>query len=572
MSKAALVLAVLPALCGAAGPGVLGTVAESAAGSNAPATGDWTTWGYDSERSGWNRGETTLGKANVSKLRLQWSTRLSTAPTDVALSTLTAPLVVSGVATAQGPKDLLLLLGADDTLFALDANSGNVAWQKTFANPLKPAQRANWLCPQTANATPVIDKAKGMVYFIASDGKLRGLNLSDGALRLPPVDMVAPFTRDWSLNLIDEVVYTTSGRACGEVVDRNSGLAAATVGATGPAPPGRLTPANSDPSAVSAMDLRDPDHPRLTRFYTSNGRAGSPWGRGGLAKGPYNTVILETSDGLYDPASGQFGDTILMLAPQAAKVVDSFTPKNHRYLSAKDLGGSTTPLIFPFAGKTLVAVSQKEAVLYLLDATDLGGGPAENHAAPLYQAPQLGNDDAKATDPGQGVWGAMATTLTPDGRRLLYVPMWGPPSKNAPSFDHSNGPIPHGSIMAFEVQAAGDKPALRGLWTSPDMILPDPPVVANGVVYAVQTGGQALQNTRLPDGSPPDPSTNGAHYRATPVTNLVLYAFDAESGKPLYTSKNVIADWVHFSEPVVALGKVFVVTHDAHVYAFGLKR
>jgi hypothetical protein len=29
---------------------------------------------------------------------------------------------------------------------------------------------------------------------------------------------------------------------------------------------------------------------------------------------------------------------------------------------------------------------------------------------------------------------------------------------------------------------------------------------------------------------------------------------------------------VHFSEPVVALGKVFVVTHDAHVYAFGLKR
>jgi hypothetical protein len=29
---------------------------------------------------------------------------------------------------------------------------------------------------------------------------------------------------------------------------------------------------------------------------------------------------------------------------------------------------------------------------------------------------------------------------------------------------------------------------------------------------------------------------------------------------------------VHFSQPAVALGKVFLVSHDAHVYAFGLKR
>jgi len=28
---------------------------------------------------------------------------------------------------------------------------------------------------------------------------------------------------------------------------------------------------------------------------------------------------------------------------------------------------------------------------------------------------------------------------------------------------------------------------------------------------------------------------------------------------------------VHFSEPVVAQGKVFLVTHDAHVIAFGLR-
>jgi hypothetical protein len=39
----------------------------------APAARDWTSWGYDQERTSWNRGETQLSKANVSKLRLQWS-------------------------------------------------------------------------------------------------------------------------------------------------------------------------------------------------------------------------------------------------------------------------------------------------------------------------------------------------------------------------------------------------------------------------------------------------------------------------------------------------------------------
>jgi len=53
---------------------------------------------------------------------------------------------VSGVRTSQGAKSLVFLLGADDTMFALDADSGNIVWQKTFINPIKPARPANWLC------------------------------------------------------------------------------------------------------------------------------------------------------------------------------------------------------------------------------------------------------------------------------------------------------------------------------------------------------------------------------------------------------------------------------------------
>ena len=80
-----------------------------------------------------------------------------------------------------------------------------------------------------------------------------------------------------------------------------------------------------------------------------------------------------------------------------------------------------------------------------------------------------------------------------------------------------------------------------------------------------------LQNPTRPDGSrivASDPIS--ATKRTTPVSNLRLYALDAATGKVLYDSKKIMPGWVHFGEPVVALGKVFLVTYDARVYAFGV--
>jgi len=225
--------------------------------------------------------------------------------------------------------------------------------------------------------------------------------------------------------------------------------------------------------------------------------------------------------------------------------------------------------------------------VYLLDANALGGGLQE-HSTPLYQSARLGNDEVLLG--GRGVWGAMTTYQNSQGERFLYVPMWGPPSKDGPQYKYRHDDAPHGSVMGFRISAEGDKPSMIPEWISRDMQVPDPPVVANGVVYAIQTGEQTIQNPTRGDvtGLPPAPAPAGgrgptnataaaaaalqsAKFRATPVSNLVLYAFDAETGKQLYSSEKLITNWVHFSEPVVAMGKVFVVSWDAHVYAFGLK-
>jgi outer membrane protein assembly factor BamB len=520
---------------------------------------DWLTWGYDQERTGWNKGEATLSKENVSGLELKWSTQLTTPPKEVVLSTLTAPLVAEGVNTPQGRKTVVFVAGSDDTVFAIDADTGKILWQKSFPNKLTAPQMATWLCSNTQNATPVIDKQRAIIYFNTSDGKLRGLSLSDGEDRIPPTDFVTPFARNWSLNLIDDVIYSPSARGCGG------------------------TMAN-----ISAMDVSDPAHLRFSRFYLSGGRPGGPWGRGGVVRGPKG-IYTQTADGVADPASGVYGETVMALATKELRIVDSFTPSNWKYLNSRDLDlGAAGPVVFPFKNRTLVASAAKEGVVYLLDANALGGGLQE-HSTPLYQSARLGNDEVLLG--GRGVWGAMATYQNPQGERFLYVPMWGPPSKDGPQFKYRYENAPHGSIMGFRILPEGDKPSMIPEWISRDMQVPDPPVVANGVVYAIQTGEQTIQNPTRGDvtglASPAAPAagrgpTNAgaaaaaaaqsAKFRATPVSNLVLYAFDAETGKQLYSSEKLITNWVHFSEPVVAKGKVFVVSWDAHVYAFGLKR
>src|SRR5580692_8654971 len=68
-------------------------IPAASAATDTAAARDWLTWGYDQERTGWNQGESTLTTTNVSNLKLLWSTQLSTPPTDIVLSTLTAALV-----------------------------------------------------------------------------------------------------------------------------------------------------------------------------------------------------------------------------------------------------------------------------------------------------------------------------------------------------------------------------------------------------------------------------------------------------------------------------------------------
>ncbi len=495
--------------------------------SSLPAA-DWRSFGHDPQRTSWNPQETDINATNAAAMTLLWKTHVDNQPRE--LNSLTAAVAVEWVVTDQGMKEIVIVGGSSDNLFAMDAGTGKLLWKKAFTIEGKSHQDPFWLCPNALNATPLIRKEglRASVYAISSDGKLHVLNVTNGEDRAAPIQFVPPFSKNWSLNLAGNVLYTNVSQGC-----------------------------NGARSGVYAMDLNT--H-QISFFQSAKGGAGI-WGRAGVAVSDGGMVFAGTGDGTYDAAKGNFPDTILQLSAKDLKLVDYFTPVNHNYLTRKDLDmGSLSPTIFAWKGHEVVAAGGKEGVVYLLDAKQVGGG---DHKTPLYRSPLFANEDADFA--GRGFWGALATAEDDKGGRWLYVPASGVPAGGV-KFPIANGDAPNGSIMAFRIEGEAGKPTVQPAWISRDMNLPEPPIVAGGLVFAISNGEFARQSKG--DGA----LFSSAERAAKHVGNTVLYAYDATTGKQLYSSGDTMPSWTHFSGISIASGRVYVTTFDSTVYAFGLKQ
>ncbi|HLK17447.1 MAG TPA: PQQ-binding-like beta-propeller repeat protein [Bryobacteraceae bacterium] len=491
---------------------------------------DWLSFGGDPQRTGWAQGEKDITPSNAKDLTLLWKSSLDSPARE--LNSLTAAIAAEWVVTPKGMKEIVVVGGASDDLFALDAETGKVLWKKTFTAEVKPKQAPFWLCPNALNATPLIAKRglNVLVFAISSDGKLHTLDIHNGEDKAPPIQFVPAFSKNWSLGLQNNVLYTTVSQGC-----------------------------NGAKSGVYSMDLTSPD--KKISFFQSSSNGAGVWGRAGAVISPSGFVYVQTGDGEYNPAAGKYPDTVLQLSAGDLKLVDYFTPSNHAYLTRKDLdSGSMSAVYFKFKDWQLLASGGKEGVLSLLDAKAVGGG---DHKTPLFRGPLVVNEEADFA--GKGFWGSFATWEDDAGARWLAVPALGAPS-NKVSFAHGNGDVPNGSIMAFQVEEKAGKPILTPAWISRDMNAPDPPIVANGVVYAVSTG--EFNRQWKPEGG----LFNSKERAALHTGNAILYAFDASTGKELFSSGNTMPGWTHFSGISIQGGRIYVTTFDSTVYAFGLKQ
>lgn len=489
---------------------------------------DWLTFAHDPQRTGWAAEERTITPANMGDFELKWKSKMKSE--NYSLSALTAPVVAGGVSTAHGIKNVVYVAGIDGNVFGIETDTGELAWTRnlpTHTTAKKYGYQGTFLCPNGITATPVIDRRTNTLYVVSGDGMLYGLDLGSGAQRFAAMQFVAPFSKMLSLNLVDDKIFTTLAQGCGAAL-----------------------------SGIYSIDIKNPHHPVVRQALFSNTNTAGLWGRGGAVIGN-GRAYGNTADGKFDTIAGDYSNTVIAVSVSELDLVDYYLPPNWVYLDKKDLDlGAGSPMFFGWGGRNLIASASKEAVIYLLDADSLGG---KDHQTSLYSSLKLGNDEDQCCA-GLGIWGAMSTARDSDGKTWLFAPMGGRASARGLQFPITNGETPHGSIMAFKVMEdpKTQKPVLEPAWISGDFNIPDPPIIVNGVVFALATGENAVQK-------------GGAEKRLLNTQPAVLRALDAKTGKELFNSGTAFETWVHFSGLAVSDGRVFAVDHNSNVYCFGLK-
>jgi len=271
-----------------------------------------------------------------------------------------------------------------------------------------------------------------------------------------------------------------------------------------------------------------------------------------------------TGDGRWDPENGIYGNGIIGVKqdPQTKALVldDYYGPSNAEWLVKRDLDMQVTPVIFNYKGRELMVDAGKECRLYLMDTKSIGG---DDHRTPLYRSPLICNEDVNFQS--AGIWGSLATWEDAKGTRWILTPIWGPKHSQF-KVPVEYGPVDDGAVVAFKLEEKAGKLVLTPAWISENMNRAEPPVIANGVVFAYGNGEDTTQ--AYPDIGLADT----ADRRIPGSTRAVLYALDAQTGKELWSSGNQITSWNHFSGLSVANGRVYIGTFDSNLYCYGIKK
>jgi len=496
---------------------------------------DWLTDGGDPQRTAWQQQETAISPSSVRGMKLLWKLQLDNVPRQ--MHALFPPLVAGRADTSTGPKQIAVVAGVSNNLYAIDADTGTLLWKRHFDRGFTPPfdGRPPWtLCPGGMTATPVMAPGSSpgtyVVYAVTWDGKLHTLDVATGDELAAPAKFMPPNGKPYALNLWRGVVYAGTSEECGDNPDR-----------------------------LYAFDLAS----KTTSFFDPNG--GGLWGRRGPSIGTDGAVYSGTGDNEFEPRLHEFGEAIIAaafdLSTRRLSLKDYFSPPNSEWMTANDLDMNTTGPVFPYAGREWIVQSSKECRLWLLDSASLGG-PAHRTAA--YTTPVMCNEHAQWQS--AGVWGALGTWVDSAGARWIAAPFWGPkhPQFSAP-LEH--GVVTNGAVVAFMLLERDGHPILSPRWISRDMNRADPPVVANGVVFGYGAGEDTTQTWTV--GGQRIEETSG---RIAHSTHAVIYALDAATGDELWSSGDQIASWNHFSGLSVANGRVYIGTYDGFVYCFGVQR
>jgi outer membrane protein assembly factor BamB len=536
----------------------------------APATINVLGYHYDNVSDGQYQAETILTPANV---KTSFG-KLFTTPLDGQV--YAEPLYKFDVnitrGAHQGIHNVVYVATEHDSLYAIDADNGQVLWKDSFINPaagINPVPNSDVhgaIGPEDGiTGTPVIDPTTNTIYLDATTKetgngnnryvhRLWAVQLADGSPRFGGAILVADTAFDGT-NFRYLSGPTVNGRGNGSVngkltfnAERQMQRPGLTlVNGTVYVAYGSYFDGNPYHGWILGFNHADPRNKlQLVAAFndTPNGFQGGLWQGGGrISADAAGNLYVETGNGTFDstldpttklPVNGDYGNTFLKLAVDPTTspthqntngwglaVADYFTPFNVADLNNLDTDiGSTAPLLLPdsvgLPGHPLLFGGGKEGRLYLVDRSNMGKfDPTTDH---IPQEMLFSNFST---------WGTMGYF-----NNQLYVVGSG---ASAQTFSISNG--------QFSTSPTSRSPDIFGYPGSTPYISSNSN--QNGIVWDIDKSTGELR------------AYDASSY-ATELYNSSTKSGDQPGSIPTY------------AVPTVAHGKVYIGTADGTLVAYGL--
>jgi outer membrane protein assembly factor BamB len=421
---------------------------------------DWPLALHDAARSGVSN--ETAGTPGPLTLKQLWQISLG----DIAD---TSPIEFSG---------MLFATVHNGTTYGISAATGQKLWSFTTSGH------------GITTSEPAYDTSAGVLYAGGIDGKIHRLNPTSGV-------------EDLSHGFPVTITLATGTEKDASPLDVANGYVyAQTSGYNGDAPPyvGHVVAIATSTGALHVFNTLCASQTTLINPSSCAQSDSGMWSRAGPVVDPDplmgGAVFVATGNGLYAPASGDYGDSMLELKPDMSALTGYYAPSDALQLQQQDRDlGSTSPALLPRQATSttpLMAVQGgKDDLLRLVDRANLtGASPLQTIALDAH------------------VFSAPAIFQSPGGPMYVYLG------------------LPDG-VYAYALTTMGGVSQLTQAWKA-NLTLGNEgtsPAVRAGVVY-VAASGQLVALNATTGATLGSATIGGVHWESPMIARGVVYVTD----------------------------------------------